>query len=527
MRRGIVVMGVLTGLCACKDGAADETGVAATEVMSGGPTAAPSTGGGEAGETSTGSPTSGPTSAGESGETAAGPTSGPTGDPTGDTTTADSETGDTGGVEPDPVPAEFTDCDAGPSGRDIAVDPGTYEGLVAGMQPGDRMLFAAGVYTGGLDIVGMNGAPGACFFFEGPGEGPRAVFVGSSSRNTVSIRDSSYVVVRGLELDGQGQLGDGVKAEGDAAYAHHVVLEDLHIHDHDGDLQIVGINTKCPTWRWVIRGCTIERVGTGIYLGNSNGDKPFVGGLVERNVVLDTLGYNMQIKHQDDRPALDGLPAQATTIIRHNVLSKQNGGLGGGDARPNLLLGHFPPAGPGADDQYLVYGNFFHDNPTEALFQGEGHVALYNNVFVAPSGPAIRIQPQNDVPKRIAIFFNSVHASGGGIRVAGGDPGYAQIVVGNAVVADPPLDGGTQADNAASLPGEADVFVDPAAPVGAGLDLHPLPGALAADVDTTMLAGYLRWDHDFDGRPRDGGFVGAYAGPADAGAWALARARKP
>ena len=89
-----------------------------------------------------------------------------------------------------------------------------------------------------------------------------------------------------------------------------------------------------------------------------------------------------------------------------------------------MLVGHFPPEGPGAEDNYAIYGNFFYQNRHEALFQGEGNVALYSNVFVNEHGDAIRIQPHNDIPRRIVIAYNTVIAEGTGISVTaeGGRP---------------------------------------------------------------------------------------------------------
>jgi len=396
------------------------------------------------------------------------------------------------------------------------------------MSPGDTLQLEAGTYAEGLPISDMNGSEGSCFVVEGPASGDPAVLMGSDSRNTVSIRDSSYVVVRNLELDGDGKAGDGVKAEGDASYAHHITLESLFIHGHGANQQIVGISTKCPAWYWLIRGNRIEGAGTGLYLGNSDGSQPFVAGLIEHNVVLDTVGYNMQIKHQNPRPTLEGMPTSSQTIIRHNVFSKANNASQGGDARPNLLLGHFPLSGDGTDDLYVVYGNFFHVDPVERLVQAEGNVALYNNVLVNPSGDAISIQPHNDVPRRIWVFFNTVVAAGQGIGVSGGDPLFEQLVVGNASFAATPLAGGTQTDNSTGTLAEAaSVLVDPTSDAGAGLDLHPLQGELDDGVDTAQLDQILRWDVDFDGRERTGAYRGAYAGPADPGAWPLDLDEKP
>ena len=136
----------------------------------------------------------------------------------------------------------------------------------------------------------------------------------------------------------------------------------------------------------------------------------------------------MQIKHQDPRPSTPGIPThRSVTIIRDNVFSKANNASSGGNARPNLLVGHWPLSGPGANDQYIITGNFFYQNPTgEPLFQGEGHIALHNNVFVNHVGDAVRIQPHNDVPKDIVVFYNTVVASGLGISITGSSTQFSQ-----------------------------------------------------------------------------------------------------
>jgi len=71
-----------------------------------------------------------------------------------------------------------------------------------GADPGDRLLFAAGTYTQGLPIHNKHGQPGKCIVFEGPASGSPALFTGSDSWNVVSLKDSSYIAVRNLSLDG-------------------------------------------------------------------------------------------------------------------------------------------------------------------------------------------------------------------------------------------------------------------------------------------------------------------------------------
>jgi hypothetical protein len=320
-----------------------------------------------------------------------------------------------------------------------------YRDYVPRLQPGDRLLLAPGDYLQGLPLRNLAGLAGQPIVIEAaePDAPPR--FLARPGANTVSLVDVRHLLLRNLELDGRNQPVDAVKAEGHSRYADFITLDHLFIHDHAASQQNVGISTKCPAFGWVIRGNRIERVGTGMYLGDSDGSDPFVGGVIEANRVAHTLGYNLQIKHQTTRPA--GLPGRYDTVVRYNVFSQQDA-LPGPQARPNVLLGHFPLTGAGSGDRYLVYGNLFLHNPSEALLQAEGRVAVYDNVFINGSGDAIHIQPHNDVPRDMAIFSNTVLASGVGIRVVhAAGTHYRQRVVANVVASATPLQGGEAAYN--------------------------------------------------------------------------------
>ncbi len=183
-----------------------------------------------------------------------------------------------------------------------SVNPETYLAAVRSLQPGDELRLAPGQYLQGLPIQFINGTADTPIVITGPASGAVAKFPARDGHNTVSLRDASYIVVRNLMLDGQGLPVDAVKAEGDAHWAHHITLENLTIVGHGANEQIVGISTKCPAWNWVVRRNVIEGAGTGMYFGNSDGSAPFVAGLIEYNLVTDTLGYNLQIKHQLARP---------------------------------------------------------------------------------------------------------------------------------------------------------------------------------------------------------------------------------
>lgn len=260
--------------------------------------------------------------------------------------------------------------------------PKDYLNKIERLKPGDVLLLTAGTYTSDLRLVKLNGTKDQPIVVAGPASGPRAVFVADERNNTVELSDCSFLQVCNLELDGKGLDGPFGVSNKDGT-VHDITIDGLYIHDYNGSQQTDGISTKRATWNWVIRNNVIERVGTGMYLGNSNGSDAFVNGVIENNLIVDTVGYNIQIKHQNSRPEIPGV-SRATTIIRHNVFVKSKWYEKNDGARPNLLVGHAPQSGVGVDDQFLIYGNFFWKNPKEALFQGEGHIAFFDNVCVNP-----------------------------------------------------------------------------------------------------------------------------------------------
>lgn len=391
--------------------------------------------------------------------------------------------------------------------------PSDYLALLRKLRPGDTLALAPGRYREGLPLHDINGVAGSAIVIRGSRDAPTTL-VARPNANTISIVNSSHVEVHDLVLDGGGQFVDAIKAEGHSSWADHITLDGLTIQGHGAHQQLVGISTKCPAWGWVIRNNVILGAGTGMYLGNSDGSAPFVAGIIEHNLIVDSIGYNLQIKHQRPRPRIEGMPEdKSVTVIRHNVFAKSAGSSSGEMARPNLLVGHWPRSGPGAEDMYAIYGNFFYQNPTEALFQGEGNIAFYSNVLVNTFGDAINIQAHNAVPRRIDIFHNTVLAANSGIRVSGGDPAYPQRVMGNAVFATAPIVGGEQqANRTGPLAEAADHLADPFAPLGR-LDLALKPGKLSIArfrfQPQTLLPDM---DRDFDGRIFSTPVAGAYAG---------------
>jgi len=403
----------------------------------------------------------------------------------------------------------------GPPARaaDILAGPEDYRPLLSRLRAGDHLLLRAGDYEHGLPLHQLAGEPERPIVIEGE---TGARFLARAGHHTVSLLDVSHLVIRNLELDGRNQPVDAVKAEGHSRYAHYITLENLYIHDHAASQQNVGISSKCPAFGWVVRGNRIERVGTGMYFGDSDGSDPFVAGLIEGNRVSDTIGYNLQIKHQMSRPAdLPESDRDHDTVIRHNVFAKETAWPDRA-ARPNVLVGHAPIAGPGSQDRVLVYANLFWQNPSEALFQGEGHLAIYNNLLVNSQGHALHIQPHNDVPRQVDIFHNTVLARGHGIRLLrreGTPSAWPQRVMRNLVFAAQAIAGGAASDNLTGGVDTAARFLRKPFAEFERLDFAPRM-TLAGEVwpDSLGLDAYPDSDQDFDGRARIAPVLGACAG---------------
>lgn len=410
--------------------------------------------------------------------------------------------------------------------------PKDYRDKLKALEPGDTLALDPGIYRHGLPVHGVRGTADRRIHIAGPERGRPAVFLGRSGHNIVSIVNSAYVTIRNLEIDGQGKEVDGVKAEGHSDFAHHIALRDLRIHNLADHQQIVGISTKCPAWDWVVRDNVIERAGTGMYFGDADGTAPFIGGTIEHNLVIDPIGYALQVKHEKKRPALEGMPTEPrTTTIRHNVFAKGDNSSTGGYARPNVLIGHLPPSGPGADDRYAVYGNLFYRNATERLFQGEGTIALYDNLFVNPAGGGIAIMPHKGDPRRIWMFHNTVIARGTGLFFKASERTRTRVVSGNAIFADKPVSGNGSNGSGnflASYEAAGEHLRAPFAEPG-GLNPVPVKDALARSADPPVG---LMWELpdarvDFDGRPRTGGYFGAYVGGRETPEWMPALEIKP
>lgn len=412
---------------------------------------------------------------------------------------------------------------------DVDADPTSYQAALAALMPGDTLHLAAGHYPL-LVINGLNGTASSPITISGAPCGA-SVIDGDASDNTVEIIDSSYVVLSGLTVDSKGLDGVfGISAKGGTGNTvHHVTVEGCTLVGQGASQQTDGISTKTPTWGWVIRGNVIDGAGTGLYLGNSDGSDPFVGGLIEGNLIKNTVGYGCEVKHQSAWPTGTGLPTGPNrTIFRNNVFLKNDQPSPDGD-RPNLYLGGQPGSGPGAEDLFEVYGNFFFHNPRESLLQFEGRATVHDNVFVDANVAAIAAR-QNDLPLQLAhIYDNTIYTTTQGIQF-GSAAGQGDFVVGNLIFAATPIGGPitTMHDNLTDTLANAGAYVNKPSSMLGAMDFYPQgTKATGPAVDLSSVATDTDYDEDFDGTKK-GGFTyrGAYAGSGQNPGWALADALK-
>lgn len=411
--------------------------------------------------------------------------------------------------------------------------PGSYLQYIDQLESGDTLFLAAGVYTGRLNLDDITGEPGNPVVITGPESGEAAIFTGNACCNTVSIERCAYLVLRYLTLDGQDiPFIDAVKAEGtNGNWAHDITIEYLKVINHaEGDL-IVGVNTKCPAWNWIIRYNTFIEPGLGMYLGAPDGTAAFVNGIIEYNLVVNPRRYGIQVKHQIvGSRDVKSMPESGVTYIRYNVISKAENS-DPDDARPNLLVGAFPESGTGSTDRYEIYGNLLWQNPDEGLFQGTGNYGFYNNVLVNHlDGWGVYAFPHNGfMPRDVKIFNNTILSKNQGIRLSGVNTDYTQIIAGNAIFSDQPVYDpgiGMQYANITDAFEAADLYLVIPVQVLASIDMTPTEELHMAFIDPSPFLDYQHASLDFDYQLRNWEYRGAYGspGPPD---WQLALEIRP
>jgi hypothetical protein len=290
----------------------------------------------------------------------------------------------------------------------IPATPYDYKMLLKQLEPGDVLSLSPGTYSR-LTLKNIHGTPEEWITITGPSKGKPAITVGEAGYNTVQLYGSSYLAIKNLTIDVRGLPVDAINAK--QFISHHILIENNVLQGFPANEQlIVGINTKSTAFHWTIRGNTIIEAGVGIYLGSPNGRAPFIGGVIEKNLVIKPIGYCRQIKRQNSYQPPEGLePGPHATLIRNNVFIKDNRQSPDGD-RPNLLVGGFPKAGTGSNDYYEIYGNLLYHNPRESPFQGSGRMLIHDNIFVGTGDgqTAILVRPHHGKPVVLAHVYDNI-----------------------------------------------------------------------------------------------------------------------
>jgi fibronectin type 3 domain-containing protein len=395
----------------------------------------------------------------------------------------------------------------------INVNSSNYLSLVGTAQPGDTVEFAAGNYSQGLNLSGMNGTAGAWITFDGSAG---ATILGTASQNTVELDNTSYLVFENFTVDSQ-HLNDGIKAGGGLSnVSHDIVIKNNSIINADSSQQTVGISTKCIAWNWTIQGNTINGAGTGMYLGDSSGYAPFINGVIQNNTVENTIGYGIEIKDQEPYALVSGMPSSGTTILRNNEFLNNDiqGALGQG-ARPNVMIGGFPASGPGSTDTYQIYGNLIDNNVSSGdyLMQVTGRATIHDNNLINDSVGGLNIQPHYDdsgtlfSPQQISVYDNTIYDVGTGISGASSWP-----VVGNLIFAN---NSGAPAGNISDSIANAGLYLTAPTTAPVAANFVPLAGkAQGAAVNLSQFGSDLAYNVDYGGnaRPSSDTTYGAFEG---------------
>jgi hypothetical protein len=421
---------------------------------------------------------------------------------------------------------------------DVMADHTDYVAKLATLKPGDTLHLAADTYDM-LAISSLNGTASQWITITGPTADPPTAVIQASADgccDVVEIVNSSYVALENLKVDGNHvNSAFGISAKGETGnLVHDIRIEGCTLVniDNDGDpadlgQQDDGISTKTPTWGWIIRGNKIIGVGTGMYLGNSTGSDPFVQGLIEDNLVDSPTGYCIEIKQQNPWPSVQGMPTgPTTTIIRNNVFIKKDHAPTTSGPRPNVLVDGFPDTGPGSQNHYEIYGNFFYHDNDDFLLQATGRVHAHDNVFVDDSmygGINFTDHDSKTVIDAIA-YNNTFYGVGTGIAF-GNAPSGVGFAVGNAIFGPTPFAGmvATQHDNVTDTVANAGNYVNSPGLVLGMMDFYPKNGSPlhGSAMDLSMVSSDTDYDRDFNGTKKDFTYRGAYSGEGMNPGWPL------
>src|SRR6185369_7285517 len=132
-------------------------------------------------------------------------------------------------------------------GAVLEANPANYQALVPGLEAGDTLRLAPGVYDHGLLLIHTAGTAAHPILIVGPAD--RSAKLGAPDCcSVVQLEDASFLQLRNLTVE----VGStaGLESRGSS---HHVLLENIQITGDGGGAHTIGIATEGPASDWTIR----------------------------------------------------------------------------------------------------------------------------------------------------------------------------------------------------------------------------------------------------------------------------------
>ncbi|MEQ1865040.1 MAG: right-handed parallel beta-helix repeat-containing protein [Micropepsaceae bacterium] len=386
--------------------------------------------------------------------------------------------------------------------REIA--PGSdLRAAVKTLKPGDELVLDGGTYA--IDfrfIVTANGTAGKLIVIRAKAGKHPVIAQSNRDEEIIEIRDSQYVVIRGIEFRGGSHGINLVESD-------FITIEDCEIHD-TGDAAIAANAGGTYEGLKLLRNDIHHTAGSGegMYLGCNRDECRLANSLIEGNHVHHTNGPDVE---QGD--GIEVKEGSYGNVIRDNVVHDTNapgiityGTVGNGPA--NIIernaIWNVKDNGIQSAADAVIRNNIVLGSPI-ALQKHQGaspsNLQVVHNTVIT-KGDAIALR---DVSGEVLIANNALYSSGGfAVHLVSGTASWVTSA-GNVGV------GGLSrmASGLAKARGLRDDFVE------ASSDLRPKAGSSLISAGSRNFVGA----DDFDGVAR--------GGVADAGAYRYSRALKP
>ncbi|MBT8491514.1 MAG: right-handed parallel beta-helix repeat-containing protein, partial [Deltaproteobacteria bacterium] len=336
------------------------------------------------------------------------------------------------------------------------------EGLIGGLQAGDELVLADGVYT--LDerfLVSLTGTAESPIIIRAA-DGARPHFMRPEDNQNIWDIEGEHLVIRGIEFSG-GSAGLRFMT------ASFITIEDCEIHD-TGDVALRANDSGTYDSFRILRNNIhhTNNTGEGMYLGCNNDDGcRLANSLIEGNYVHHT---NQASVTQGD--GIEIKEGGYGNVIRDNVIH---------DTKYPCLL-TYSAVGNGSPN--IIEGNVMWNCGDHAI-QTAADAVIRNNVILGSGSNGIAMQPhQSGDPTNLMVVHNTVvHPQNDAIRVSGA---VGEIVIANNAVFAPN-------GRAISVAGDGPFTV--VGNVGSGELVGVADGLAAGDLSTDVV------DADLSGAP--------------------------